>query len=161
MKLKQPAQPVGWFRLPVITRPDCADTVVWPGKLTDLTPENLSDLLGKYTAMLAYVTHVAAEATAEAIKLEAEKAQATTALYVQEPRLANLDKWRRDLKLDALPEIEAVNIKLTTMKIRRTMAEAYISTYDRYIAALSRELSRRISAGEARMRNGLGAYSGS
>lgn len=134
--------------LPGFPRPKFADSLKFPNDVTQLTGQNVSELLGKYTQLLTYVSEQHTFATVSVLDLETRIVSLANRIVVEDPKLSHIEKWRRDQIVDSDPRIFNLRVKLLEAKKHKEVAYMYISNYDRYISALSRELSRKLATND-------------
>jgi hypothetical protein len=127
-----------------IDRPNYADTLVFPAQtLTSLDSEQVSDLHAKYTLLYAYANQSLAEINVEILRLQNKRGERENEIYRRNTAINSLEKWRRDAKMKEDTAIERLNFALTQEHFKRIQLEAILGNYERFIAALSRELSRK------------------
>lgn len=80
------------INLPSIPRPAFTDGLKWPRDITQLPAHNLSDLLGKYTALKAYALDCQAKALTEELRIIGKLESAKTAIYIANPSIAHIEK---------------------------------------------------------------------
>lgn len=134
--------------LPEFQRPAFADTLRFPTDLTKLGAQNLSELMGRYAALLAFVEQEATTWEIQEIKTEQTLENTQTKLMVESPRLALLEKWRLDLRLRQEDSVKDLNRRLTVIRTLKVRARSLVKTYEQLIGILSRELSRRLSTND-------------
>lgn len=130
-------------QFPAVERPSWIDSLKWPEDITSLGPANLSELLGRYTALYAYACFVAAEATEADLCLQSQELLRRGTVFRQNPSVNGQARWKRDAYLITDAALEGVAISRGRHRIKAEWAKAYQAIYDRYIQALSRELTRR------------------
>lgn len=127
-----------------IQRPKFADSLVFPNDVTELTPENVSELHAKYTVLFTYANQELTKANVALLKLDTEEALRKTQLFIESKgRLNHLDRWRRDSVLEVDNDIQRIAQQRGYYRIQKEFAQMMVTNYDKYINALSRELSRR------------------
>lgn len=150
MKIRMKAKPASsavpalkFSLFPAINRPSFADSLSFPDDVTSLTARNVSELHGKFTAMFAYACQNMANINVEILHLEAQLDETKAGIYHRSPHVNAQERWRRDAVLDSDPDIRAINLKLMRKRQEKEMTQMYLTAFERYIAALSRELSRK------------------
>ena len=134
-----------------IPRPAFADTLVFPDDVTKLEASNVSELHGKYTQMYAYANQELAKANVALLRLNARVSVRRNAVFRSRPTLNAQERWRRDAVLDADKDMEIIEAQITAVKMERTWAEMFVGNFEKYIAALSRELSRKTAVNTAKL----------
>ncbi len=137
----RPLPQLGLF--PEIQRPPFADTLSFPADLTKLESSNISELHGKYTALYAYANQELSKANVTILRLNTKISIETNRLLRERPSLNHQERWRRDAVLDGNPVIEAITAQIGQVKVLKTYAEMHVVNFEKYLAALSRELSRK------------------
>lgn len=143
------SQPVGGEifgskSLPQFGRPAFADTLRFPADITSLDARNISELLGKYTAMYSFVNEQQGKISGKLLNLQTVESLLRNKMLRDAPSLNNLERWRRDTVLDADPAIETLFEQQQILKGQRDHAGVFLGNYERCITALSRELSRKM-----------------
>lgn len=134
--------------LPVFERPKYADRLRWPDDITQLTAQNVSELLGKYTACLCYAEAQLAKYRQAILVAEDQFNRTKIRIYEEEPAIIRLEKNKRELKLDSDTGILTMKSRLKTLRRFEIAAQMYVTNYERKITALSRELSRKTASGD-------------
>jgi hypothetical protein len=155
MKIKKVSKPapeiVGFTTvvdLPPFLRPKFADKVEWPDDITRLESRNVSELLGKYTALLCYAGSQLAKSQVDLMKVEYQMSALETKIYIEEPTIARLEKNKRELKLSSDDGMIILESRRSILKRFIRLQEVYVQNYERKITALSRELSRKTASGD-------------
>ena len=151
MKLspKKPSQEVSGFNLQTdeafkrIHRPKFSDRLKFPDDITELSPANVSDLLGKYTQMYAFANQELALVNVKLLALQTDESRRVTALFCSNPTLNQQERWRRDAVVDTDKKIQEISREVSLCKQKKEMLQMFLANYDRYLTALSRELSRK------------------
>jgi hypothetical protein len=148
MKIKKKEQlvsgsQVSYSLFPEIKRPKWSDSLVFPDDVTRLEASNISELHGKYTALFAYANQELTKINVEILRLQTEDSVLRNRLLRKSPALNSQERWRRDSVLDSHSDIERLEIRVAQLKMAREHATMYCQNFEKYIAALSRELSRK------------------
>ncbi len=144
MKIRRPEATCSSLFPSDFGRPKFADTLRFPDDLTLLLPANISELHGKYTQMFVFANREATRLTVEILRAETQESMAVTRLFRRQPAINSQERWKRDAVVDSDAEIESFRAAVARYKQERELARCYADNYDRYLAALSRELSRRM-----------------
>jgi hypothetical protein len=131
-----------------IKRPKVADTLMFPSDITELTSANVSDLHAQYTELYTYANQELAKANVAIIQLQTEEAFLRNKIFIESPRINQLERWRRDSLVEADPRLEAIHKSLVKFRVEKEFAQMAVTNYDKYINALSRELSRKAAEGK-------------
>ena len=126
-----------------IHRPTFADTLRFPEDVTQLSAANVSDLHGKYTQLFAFANQELSLVNVRILELQTAESLRINAVFRDNPSLNQQERWRRDAVLDTDIEMEKIHRQLAMAKAEREMTQMYIGNFDRYLVALSRELSRK------------------
>lgn len=147
MKLKKQAVREGvvlnYKRFPEIPRPKYADTLRFPTDITRLTAQNVSELLGKYTELAAYTSQELSRINIEVLRLQTEISSRRNFLFHRNPSMNAQERWRRDAVLDSDFGMEKFDREISNQKMRKEYTEMFLGNFEKYITALSRELSRK------------------
>lgn len=114
-----------------------------PDDITQLEAANLTELIGKFTQLQAYVNAELAECEAEIIRLRAKMREEKVTFFVTKPGLNNQEKWKRDAVLEAEEGVRKVQRGIEQHEADAKIIRCYVENYERYISALSRDLTRR------------------
>lgn len=144
MKLKQ-SNKVEGIGLPQFKRPEYAATLRFPTDITELTAENITDLIGKYTALLCYAQGYLSGIVVSILDTEQRLSLTESKILIDEPRYIHLEKWKRDSLVKTDSRIRHLNYELSNNRKAKEIAEAFVANYERCIAALSKELTRKMS----------------
>jgi hypothetical protein len=150
-KPKAPELPnglTGFVALPGILRPEFADALRFPNDITRLAAQNVSELLGKYTALQAFALHEQALVNIKELDLDQQEALLKATIIGERPNVQHLERWRRDDTVSTDPRWLAIQSKLKLVRQQKLAIGAFVTIYERYGMALSRELSRKTSSGE-------------
>jgi hypothetical protein len=128
---------------PEIRRPSFTDTLKFPSDITSLTAANVSDLHGKYTMLFAFALQNLAQINIAIIQYQTEDSLVRNKIFKDRPFVNHQERWKRDAVIDADSQVEAVMAKLAKKKMERETAQMFVTVFEKYIAALSRELSRK------------------
>jgi len=144
MKLtpKVAAQPKWLF--PPIERPTCTDTLKFPEDITKLSTQDVSRAHGQYQSLYAF-------AISQASKADVAVLRARSACMIQRANIARTGHTYGKRKYD-IDQLIRVDMKLQVLEqalleeeIKQTSYKSYVEIFDRYAAALSREITRRTS----------------
>jgi hypothetical protein len=125
-------------------RPEFADTLRFPNDLTQLAPANVSELHGKYTQLFVFANREATRLSVEIMRTETQESLAKSSMFRRFPAINSQERWKRDAVMDSDPEIENTRRQISSLRQEQETAKCFASNYTAYIAALSRELSRRM-----------------
>lgn len=130
-----------------IARPKWADSLSFPDNLTELTAANISELHGKYTQLYAFVNQELTKLNVKVLEHQTRDNQRRNLMLVRQPSLNSQERWRRDAAMDTDPTLMEIAKTLSHLRIRQEYSKMYLANFDRYLIALSRELSRRAMDG--------------
>jgi hypothetical protein len=135
--------------LPPFERPKWADKIRWPDDITQLTAQNVSELLGKFTELLCYAESQLAKYK-QAILFAEDSIARLRLEVISEDELAmnRLEKNKRELRIDSDPGMTKMKSRLRALRRCEVAAQMFVTNYERRIAALSRELSRKTASGD-------------
>lgn len=128
---------------PLPQRPAYADKLKFPADITELTSANISELMGKYTEMYSYAAAEAAKAEVQLLLAETEERKTETRILNSRPNIVHLEKWRKDLVVDSDKTMLKLHEQVKKAQVRLRYAKMYLEIFDRYLNALSRELTRK------------------
>jgi len=128
---------------PGIKRPEFIDALRWPVDLTQLTAQNISELHGKYTQLYAYANQELSRINVKIIELETRERLRRNYLFRVSPSMNSQERWRRDAVLDSDTKIEEIAMERDKQRMARVHTEMFVANYEKYLNALSRELSRK------------------
>lgn len=131
------------LKLPKIRRPKWADTIRFPDDLTELHSSNIMELLGKYTQLWALVNQDLCRITQELLRYDAAEQSRVNEILEHRPGVNRLEKYKKDGVFGADPKIAAYRQTRKALHIQKAAVEMFLSTYDKFINALSRELTRK------------------
>jgi hypothetical protein len=131
-----------------IPRPKFADALRFPDDITELASANVSDLHAKYSELYTYANQELARANIAILKLQTEETFLKSKIFVENPRINHLERWKRDCLIDADPRMEEIYRLLSKFRVEKEYAQMAVTNYDKYINALSRELSRKTAEGK-------------
>lgn len=127
--------------LPEFKLPSYSETLHFPASVLDLETGNVSDLIGKFTMMLAHVNAEHAKANVAMLRAQGQESARKRQLVQQYADKA--EKWRRDAAVEIDPKLVALKEELIEKQAVREILASYVFNYDKIISALSRELTRR------------------
>jgi hypothetical protein len=131
------------LRLPKILRPKWTDTIRFPDDLTEIGAANITELIGKYTQLWGLVNQDACRITQELLRYDAAEQDRINEILEHRPGVNRLEKYKKDGVFGADPKIAHYRRARKALHIQRAAVEMYLQTYDKYINALSRELTRK------------------
>ena len=134
-----------------VPRPAFADSLKFPEDVTKLDAMNVSELHGKYTMMYAYANQELAKANVALLRLHSRVALRRNTVFRSRPTLNSQERWRRDAILDSDSDMEIIEAQITSVKMEKTWAEMFVANFERYLTALSRELSRKTAVNTAKL----------
>jgi hypothetical protein len=127
---------------PSLERPVYADILKFPDDITALTSRQVSALYGKYVAMHAYALTQLSEVSQEILRAEGE-IDITRSHLMRNFLNTTHPKWEIEAIVANNAAIRSLTIALTKLKVKRQHISTYSEVFDKYAAALSRELSRK------------------
>jgi hypothetical protein len=130
-------------------RPKFVDHIRFPDDIYQLTPQNVSELHGKYTKIYTFCNQALASAAIRITHYEAEIYKAKQKVHLEKPSLISLERWRIDHITSSDPEVVRLSSLLLKNKMKKDYLTGIVENFDRYLIALSRELSRRSSYGQS------------
>ncbi len=101
-------------------------------------------MLGEYSALWSYVNQDNARLTVRVLQLQQQETRIANELYRERPRLMNVEKWRRDAVISEDDGIELIRQQIVNANSELEYVRSYLANYDKYINALSRELTRKM-----------------
>lgn len=131
------------LQLPKIHRPKWTDKIRFPDDITELHSSNIADLLGKYTQLWALVNQDSCRITQELLRYDAAEQSRINEMIDRRPAINTLEKYKKDGVFGADPKIASYRRSRKSLHIQKAATEFYLTTYDKYINALSRELTRK------------------
>lgn len=139
----QKSELITHLKLPQINRPKWADNLRFPDDLTEVTAANVSELLGKYTSLWAFVNEDACRTTQHLLRLDSAEQTRMNQMIGRRPALTTLEKFRRDQLFAVDPVIATYRREKKILHIHKAASDMFLANYDKYINALSRELTRK------------------
>ena len=130
-------------RFPEIHRPEFTDQLRWPDDLTVLPAKSISDLLGKFTALQVYANQEHARIQSLLVEAQTEIQLRETEVFRANPAMNHQERWKRDAVVSSDPVIMELTRRIGRLKAEREYASGFALNYERYVNALSRELSRQ------------------
>lgn len=124
-------------------RPSFTDRLRFPDDLTSLQLENISELIGKFTQLLAFANAEACRFKVDLMHVESAETLRRRELMLTQPAMNSLERWRRDSTLDLDMQVMELERRKISLRTQLLAAETARDNFDRYVWALSRELSRR------------------
>lgn len=134
---------VSGLKLPAVPRPDFLDGFVFPEDITELDPKQVSDLLSKYTLLYSYANQHVSKLSVKEIQLQTMESMRKNHIFRSRPYLNAQERWRRDSIIEEDRKIEEFRRRRSYLSQEKMLVQAYLDNYERYINALSRELSRK------------------
>lgn len=132
--------------LPEVEQPKLLEVLRLPDDMAALDSVSLSRLLGRYTQAYGYAATQRAKADLAIIKLEAAMQARRTVLCSANPALvSHMEKHRRDLALSNDELIARSLQEIAQHRQTREWAACLAGVYDKSAAAVSRELTRKMS----------------
>ncbi len=138
-----PATDVRYGRMPTVARPKFTDSLKFPEDITELGSANCSELLGKYTLLWSYVNQDVSNLKVRQLKLQQREQLRLNQIFRENPAVNRLEKWRKDSVIAEDTYIEAIRSAMLTTNMQLETMNMYLANFDRYINALSRELTRK------------------
>jgi len=129
--------------LPKVERPDFADTLEFPHDITQLDPAGLTRLMGRYEVLRAYVLFDYADSKQMELDAQTKLKEQISKCSMEVNTGAKTPKYLVDREIESSEEIillRNILVKAQSLKIRQ---EAYLEVYERFVSALSRELTRQ------------------
>jgi len=126
-----------------LTRPAFADKLVFPDDITAIDSSNVSELLGKYTQLAVFALNALSQISMAITLTESHFLRARNQLLKDKPTLLGTEKWRFDKVVENDDAFLALEQKMTEFKMKKEYLTGLTGTFEKFIYALSRELSRR------------------
>jgi hypothetical protein len=139
------------FRIP---RPNFASTLRFPEDITQLESANVSELLGKYTLLLTFAAQDLSELNQAGLRLDVMEKNRKYDLFTEKPQMNSLEKHKREAFFETDRQMRELYKQRAAVNIRKCHTEMFIANFDRYIVALSRELTRRSMSEDRERRYG-------
>jgi len=144
--LKPPPKPnLPSWAFATINSPSFAQTLRFPENLPALSSRDLGLYHGQYTALLAYASSERSKVTVELLKVESEinyhRHQKSIMLSSSSSEKAL--KWQLESMLETSPQIVDLRKRQLHFQVQKESLQNYEANFERYAAALSREMSRR------------------
>lgn len=138
----KPAKKLPSWAFPSIERPSFTDTLRFPENLAAISSGELGIAHGRFTSMLAYAASELAKLTVEKLRVESavsmEYHRRVVTLSIQ-----NVQKWKIQNVVESSPQMAVLKKELLELNVKIETVRTYKENYERYAAALSREMSRR------------------
>lgn len=129
-------------------RPKFADSLVFPDDVTKLGNSNVSDLMGKYAALQAFVEQECCTWSIELLRTEEMLERAKDEYIRQNKGCLSFDRWRLDIKIRESDVVRALVRRRSNILAFKERAASMVRIYAQLINVLSRELSRRLSTSD-------------
>lgn len=154
LKRKKGSSPslISHLRLPRILRPKFADTLRFPEDITQLESANVSELLGKYTLLYTYAAQDMSFLNQESLRLESQERVRRFEVMQTNPRMNTIEKHKREAFYDSDSSMRQLQDQRTLVNMRKESTAMFMGNFDKYIQALSRELTRKSSIEERERR---------
>lgn len=143
---------ISHLRLPSVRRPDFADHLRFPEDITQLNGENVAELLGKYTLLYSYAAQDMAFLNQESLRIESHERIRRSEIVQQNPRINTIEKYKREAFFEADSKLRSLQEHRTVVNIRKETTGMFMNNFDKYIQALSRELTRKTTTEERERR---------
>ena len=143
---------ISHLRLPSVRRPDFADHIRFPDDITQLNGENVAELLGKYTLLYTYAAQDMAFLNQESLRIESHERVRRSEIVQNNPRINTIEKYKREAFFEADSKLRSLQNHRTVVSIRKETTGMFMNNFDKYIQALSRELTRKTSSEEKERR---------
>lgn len=130
--------------LPNQKRPKFAESLRFPDSVSALEAENITDLMGKYTKLLAYVKGCWSSLKRDELSIERQINEVKRDLYVKNPSNFST-RGNGQYAIQFNPKVFELNGNLNLARQEIVITESHIDVYEKFINTLSRELSRRYS----------------
>ena len=130
---------------PEVERPAFIDKLKFPEDLTQLTAQNVSALHGKYTQLYAFANQELAKLEIKTLRIRQQEAIRRNEIFVERPSINSLDKYRRDAVYKSDDKMESLGQEMFRLECAKVATVSFKDSYDRYLQALSRELTRKTS----------------
>lgn len=128
---------------PEFAQPSFVKTLRFPDDLTKLDGQNISELHGKYTQLYTYANQELCRINVRLIELQTKESLVQSAMIHERNGLNQIERWKRDAIIDSDPRMIAVKAEIARAKKEKEYNAMYLANFDRYLIALSRELSRK------------------
>jgi hypothetical protein len=132
------------FSYPILLRPKFLDSLKFPEEITELTSQNVSDLIGKYSQAYAYVNQARCQLVIAILKAEAELSEVQSQIFKGRPSINFQERWRRDAIVETDQRIAEIRVQAYKLRQQKEYTEMWLQNLDRYLTALSRELTRKM-----------------
>jgi hypothetical protein len=71
-----------------------------------------------------------------------------TEIFQENPHINSQERWRRDAVIDCDEQMQEIQKEIDLYKMRKEYAQMFVTNFEKYLFALSRELSRKTHQGE-------------
>lgn len=134
---------ITYEEMPKVQRPKFVDTLRFPEDITELSAANCSELLGKYTLLWTFVNQDMARLKVRLLRLQHQEGVRVSEMFRHRPQLNQIEKWKRDSVISEDTQVESLRRQTSAINVELEYSGMYLANYDRYILALSRELTRK------------------
>ena len=129
--------------LPEFPRPKFTSTLRFPDDITELASANVSDLHGKYTQLFTFVNQELSRVNQELLRKHTEENQIRNVIFRERPTINSQERWKRDAVVSEDPRMESIAADVQGLNIQKLQLQMFVDNYEKYLTALSRELSRK------------------
>lgn len=148
MKLQTVIKRLPIADIPEFVRPAFTDSLRFPDDITKLAPTNVSELMGKYAVLQAFVEQEATTWLVQEMALEQKLEDARSDVLQENHKLHFMEKWKMSQRVDSMPSVRRIRQRLTLVRSLKERAQSLVRTYERLGQVLSRELSRRLASND-------------
>lgn len=148
MKLQKTIKRLPIADIPEFVRPAFTDSLRFPDDITKLAATNVSELMGKYAALQAFVEQEATTWIIQEMRLEQKLDDARSDVLQDNHKLHFLEKWKMAQRVDSDPTVRRIRQRLTLVRSLKERAQSLVRSYERLGQVLSRELSRRLATND-------------
>lgn len=135
------------FELPVFAKPVFADKLTIPADITQLDSQDVSRLMGRFTAVQAWVGQQLADLEFKIARAANALDAVKASLYSEQPHLlTRLNKNQKEDTLSTYPEVQKLEFMIRSLHAARRQHELMSSSLERVVMVLSRELSRKTAS---------------
>ena len=130
-----------------ILKPSFAGSLTFPEDVTRLSLQEVSKYHAQYIALHCYALARSSALKQEILRLESERTFRRNNVIRHVMTYGTRERWKMDRTIETNPDIEKLSAAIAEKQIPREEIEMYVSVFEKYALALSREITRRGTEG--------------
>lgn len=130
-----------------LTKPSYSGTLTFPEDVTRLSLSEVSKYHAQYVSLHCYALSRLTDIRIKLLRMDSERTVKRNTLIRNVMTYGARERWKMDRTVETNPEVEKLAADMALVEAQKMEIELYVSVFEKYALALSREITRRGTEG--------------